>query len=474
MRKFREISSRGQIALLPRSVEEFVGSEDMVRYVDLVVDELDLSGIENQYSTFGRPGYSPRVLSKILLFGKMRGMRSSRELSRACRENLRFIFLASDERPDFRTISEFRKRFHRELSHLLKQTIEIGVREDIIKLEHVSIDGTKIGASASRKSFKKPNHLREQLEALEKELEDTFAKDIAVDEEDDDHFGDNDDGDGKLLDNLKEKEVLRSKIKNALNHYDDIEGEQPKKISITDPESRYMRSKGTNPSYTGLAAVDSESRMVVGGYANNSVSDNAELLPSLEEIECNTGKNPVVVTADKAFRAHEGLRELEKRGIDGYVPMPDESEKRFTFSDFKPDLESGSYICPNNKILRYVSVNRSKDSKVYRCDDCAGCPIIDKCMPNGGKHRTLNVSNSIELVQEMKRKTLSPTGIEMAKKRSSLIEPLFGYLKASKKLRQFLFRGMNMINSMWKLELASYNIEKLAKFRQLQKAECFA
>ena len=475
MKKFKSTAAREQITLLPRTIDEFVGKEDLVRYVDMVVEELDLLDIEGQYSAFGRPAYSPRVLVKVILYGKMRGIRSSRELSTACRENLRFIFLASDERPDFRTISGFRKRFHRELSELLRQTIEIGVKEDIIKLEYVAIDGTRIGASAGRNSFRSASDLKKRLSELEQEIKQSFARDIEADNEDDDLFGNDDGSGGALTGELQKKEALRDKIKGAIKHFTNIrENNKPKKISITDPESRYMRSKGTNPAYACLAAVDSNSYMVVAGYANNAVSDNAELRPSLEEVARNTGKNPKIIGADAAFRAREGILELKKRNIDGYVTMPRESEKRFTISDFRYDAEKDSYACPNNNTLLKISVNSEKDTTQYKCEECQGCAIKSQCLLPGGNFRTLTVWNQYSLVREMNEKNASAFGIEMAKKRTATVEPVFGYIKASKKLRQFLFRGMNMINSMWKLELAAYNIEKLAKHFRIQRLSALA
>jgi transposase len=180
-----------------------------------------------------------------------------------------------------------------------------------------------------------------------------------------------------------------------------------------------MRSKGTNPAYTGLAAVDEKSRMVVGGYANNSVSDNAELSPSLEDIESNTGKNPTVVTADKGFRAHKGLRALVERNIDGFVPPPNESKKRFTLSDFKYEPETNSYTCPNQKSLQYKTLCKKKPARMYRCEECKECLLIKQCMPGGGKNRTLYVGLENDLVQAMIKKTSSPRGVEMAKKRGA-------------------------------------------------------
>lgn len=174
MRRFRNSIDRKQLSLLPSSVEDYVGAEDFVRYVDELVELLDLSSIESAYSFQGRPAFEPRIMVKILVFGSLRGIRSARELSRECRENLRFIFLAQNEKPDFRTINLFRKLHSKSLASLLRQTIEIGLKEEIIDLKTVAVDGTKIRAFAGRRSFGKPENFKSELDALEKELEERY------------------------------------------------------------------------------------------------------------------------------------------------------------------------------------------------------------------------------------------------------------------------------------------------------------
>jgi transposase len=109
MKTFRTGDNKGQLSLLPPSIEDYVGAGDLVRYVNGFVDALDLRRIEDKFSRLGRPAYSPKLLVKVILYGKMRGIRTGRELSRACGENLRVMFLARNERPDFRTINDFQK-----------------------------------------------------------------------------------------------------------------------------------------------------------------------------------------------------------------------------------------------------------------------------------------------------------------------------------------------------------------------------
>ena len=215
MGKFRELPSRTQTSMFPPSVEEYVSQDDGVRYVDNVVDELDLKSIEGRYSNLGRPAYEPRMLVKLLVYGTIRGIRSSRELSRATKENVRFIFLVNNEKPDFRTINRFRKDFGMELSTILKQTVRMGLRDGLITLESVVIDGTKLRAFAGKNSFKKPKKLAEELKKLDEALEKALEAGIAADEAEDNDYGD-DDGDFKLPPTLREQSSRRITRKRVL------------------------------------------------------------------------------------------------------------------------------------------------------------------------------------------------------------------------------------------------------------------
>lgn len=460
MRKFREGADRHQVALFPRTIDEYVPEDDIVRFVDALIDELDLSGIESKYSSLGRPAYSPRVLVKILLYGKMRGIRSSRELERASQENLRFIFLANDEKPDFRTIIRFRSAHHRELASLLQQTIAISIQEQLITLDHISIDGTKIRSFAGKKSFRDPQKLHQELVALEAELALSFAEDVRGEEEDED----DDSLSGKLPSELRDKKALRAKIQRALKHYNAIEGEKPKHISLSDPQSRFMRSVGKFPSYNAQLAVDGVHGFAVAGFISDACTDHAQLRPMLEEVEKNTGANPKAAITDKGYGELEALAELKRREIDGYIPQRDERSDRFSLQDFQYHPESDSYTCPNGRILT-LAKKQSKKHRHYLSDNCDGCGFKSRCIRGQATRRSLSVSIHADLVREMREKTRTSVGQKMAILRAGTVERAFGHIKYCKKLRQFCFRGMNMINSMWQLELAAFNLEKIARIR---------
>ncbi|MEZ4754438.1 MAG: IS1182 family transposase [Bdellovibrionota bacterium] len=452
MNKFRKPASRSQLSLLPQSVDEFVGSEDLVRYIDALVDELNLSKVKRTYSYQGRPGYDPVVLTKILVYGKIRGIRSSRALATACRENLKFMFIASNETPDFRTISDFRKRFCKELAGILQQTIQIGVAERIITLEHVAVDGSLIKGFAGDSSYKKPEYIAEQI----KQLETLLLEDIESDDE-----GENDQDGGSLPPELQDKKKLKKRLQDALAKHKRLTG-KPEKVSTTDPECKYTR-KG--PCYNGQAAVDEESLMIVGGFATNTPNDSGLLPPLLKDIEKNTGKNPKNISADAGYNAKVGLADMKQREIKGFIPQRARTSKGYAPDKFKYDEKSDSYICPSGQRLEFK--HRKVSSRVYRASDCSGCNLRSQCLRNENSEtaRTLTVSKYNQLESEMIQRVNSPLGRQMAHKRSSTIELAFAHIKYIRKLRRFIFRGLNMIDAMWKFELGVYNIERLVRLR---------
>ena len=452
MRKFREGKDRQQLTFLPPSIEEYIGEEDPVRLFDNLLEEFDLREIELSYGEVGAPAYSPTLLTKVILYGKLRGIRSCRELSRACRENLLFMYLTRGEKPDFRTINLFRKRFAQELSEILAATVQVAIKEGMVSLDHVAVDGTKIKGYASKKSF---------IKVADLDLD--FSKDIAEDE--------NEDGDEPGIPaELRSAKAQREWAKRAARRFNEMESQGrkiPKQISGTDPECHYLHSpKETSPMYNVQAAVDSKHKIVVAGYASSRGNDNAELPKVLEEIEKNTERNPKQVSADKGYSDVDGLEELKRRNIDGYVSQIERLVK--IERKFKYDASSDTYTCPDGRKLLYIRQNVGKQAaRVYQSSDCSGCELASTCIRNGGKSgkRTIAINVKGDLFREMSAKMRGEIGKAMATLRSATVEPIFGHLKHARNLVRFFFRGLSRIDSDWKLELASFNIQKIIRFR---------
>ena len=465
----RNKQARYQMQLLPPTISEYVSEDDIVRYIDEIVEEFDMQDIESKYSHLGRGAYDPKMLTKILIFGSMRGIRGSRELEREVRENLKFMFLANGAKPSYRTIARYRQNHMEELSGLLNQTIKIGIEEKFITLDTVVIDGTKMGAYAGRNTFKDKEELKKVLDKLEKEVNTLIKESVELDKQEIE-LGSLD----KLPKELSKKTTRIKKIREALLHVEEEEkkgAKELKKVSTTDPESRYMKSKGINPSYNCQAAVDADSDMIVGGYITNNGNDSAELINIVEEIESNTkGEKPKRLLADKGYgRDKKLLAELEEKEIEGYISVPKEEDKGiYSIDDFDYDEENNEYKCPAGKTLKVVGETKTHFIYSGSNSTCMNCPLKSKCVqnPKKTKCRRIKVSKYQGAYIRNKERVESEVGTKKMKKRSGCIERLFGCIKHAKKFRRFVFTGMNKVNNIWRFELAIINVMKLINLRR--------
>ena len=463
MGRFRQPPDRTQMTFLPQSVDQYVKSDDDVRFVDSFVDTLNLSAIEAKFSDLGRPAYAPRTLVKLLVYGRLRGIRTGRGLAEAAEENMRFYWLLGGEQPDFRTICDFRKRFAPQLGDLLKQTIELAVREGVIRLERVAIDGTIVRASAGSRSF----HGRESLEKKLARLELSFQPDVAADEAEVQSPNEDDDTDHRLPEHLRAPEERKRRIRAALDELDQAkeEGRRLKRASTTDPECRFIESRGgRHAAYNAQAAVDIESGMIVGAYATNDVSDGAQLKPMLEEIEENTHRNPAIALADRGYNGLEGLEALEQRGIDGRIPPNKQRSDVYGPEHFEYDEASDTYRCPDGRMLRRKAYNRKDRRTSYTCSDCSGCSMASECIGQG-KNRMLSVADLYPLKQAMAAKMTDPAIAASYRDRASSIELVFANVKANRGMRTFLVRGLKRVSDDWRFEMLITNMQRLMRLQ---------
>jgi transposase len=461
MGKFRVPADRTQLTLLPLSVDEFVPPDDRVRYVDAVIEAMDLSKIEAAYSEIGRPGYAPKTLVKLLVYGRMRGERSARRLQRSTEENLRYIWLLGNERPDFRTICEFRRRFAKELGDLLKETIRVGCEEGVIGLEQVAVDGTVMRANAGSSSFGS----RKQLEKRLRKLDLSFEADVEADAKEEDR-DDDDPTAGPLPPHLRDPQQLREKIKAALDEDRKVkkQGRRLKQVSTTDPECRFIQSRhGRNPAYNAQSAVDVDSGMIVGAYVTNAVGDGRELAPMLSQIEENTQQNPKMVLADRGYNGYEAYRALEDRDIDGRIPPTQQRRDVFGPERFEYDESTDGYRCPDGKTLFRKGYDKKKHRRIYVCGECDGCSMATQCIGMSTHNRTLTISDDVSLKEAMAEKMNDEEVQASYRVRAGSIEPVFGHVKGNRGMRQFLFRGLERVSHDWRFEMAVTNIEKLIR-----------
>src|SRR3954466_11699439 len=305
-----------QVQLLPPSVQDFVPKDHLSRFiVALVRESLDLGEIEGAYaSALGQPPFDPRMMTALLLNGYASGIYSSRRIAKACAERADFMMIAALDGPDFRTISDFRKRHLKALAGLFVQVLKLAEKAGLVKLGHVALDGTKIKANASKHKAMSYERMKAREAELQAEVDHWLSAAEAADADDDKLHGDarGDEMPDWVTDKQRRIETIRA-AKAALEadakaaaaeearHRAEIEDKrkaegrkkngrapappsdepQPKaQRNFTDPDSRVLLTKdGYIQGYNPQAAVDGEAQIIVAHTLTSSMSDHGQLPP---------------------------------------------------------------------------------------------------------------------------------------------------------------------------------------------------
>lgn len=432
-----------QIWLLPPSIQDLVPSGHMAHFVrDTVRTGLDLSQIMDSYEEErGFPPYHPGMMVALLLYAYSQGVYSSRRIARSCEERLDFAAVTGMQRPDFRTISDFRKRHLAALSGLFQQVLKLCRQAGLVKLGHVALDGTKIKANAGINKAMSYGRMKEAEPKLAAEVQRWLAQAAQTDKLEDRQFGAARRGE-EMPDWVADKHTRLEKIRQAkaaleaearakaeAKKDDDGKGSsdggklgrKPKPVSVepdnkaqrnfTDPDSRVMPTKsGFIQGYNAQAAVDGAHQIIVAQTLTNSSSDQAQLAPLLDAIKANLARNPDEVSADAGYCSASNLRTLTRRRIEGYIATG--RQKHGTkAATAKRHPKSGTLIAKMSTKLKRAGY-RSR----YRL-------------------------------------------------RKQTVEPVFGQIKQARGFRQFLLRGLSKVQSEWALICIAHNLTKLAAAR---------
>jgi transposase len=418
-----------EVQLLPPSVQDYVPQDHVSRLiVSLVKESLDLSAILGSYrSGLGQPPFDPRMMTTLLLHGYASGIYSSRRIARATVERADFMMIVAGDPPDFRTISEFRRRHLKALADLFVQVLKLAEKAGLVKLGHVALDGTKIKANASKHKAMSYDRMKKREAELEAEVDRWLKAAEAADAEEDKRYGDQR-GDEmpdwvadkqKRLEKIREaKAALEAEAKAAAEERRVAEGgKKPTKTepdgkaqrNFTDPESRILKTKdGYIQGYNAQAAVDGAHQIIVAQTLTSSSSDQAQLAPLLDGIRANLGTNPDEVSADAGYCSDANLRTIKRRRIEGYI-----------------------------------ATGRQK---------------------HGTKSATAKKASSAgSLIARMSTKLKRAGYRSRYRLRKQIVEPVFGQIKQARGFRQFLLRGIDKVKAEWALICTAHNLVKLAR-----------
>jgi transposase len=457
---FREpANARDQVMLLPPCVEDFVAQDDPARAVDEIIDEMDLSDLVGKYSGGGAPAYDPRMMMKIMVFGYCQGIRSSRRLDALLGQDLRFMYLAQMSRPDFRTISRFRKENREAVGKAFEETVRISLEMGLVLLAHASLDGTKIEANVSGRHTYRKERLEKALEAVDTRIAEILEEAEGVDDEEDKLYGDarGDEMPMELADAHRRKELL----KRAKEHLQETRRET---VCATDLDSRVMKTQsGNRAAYNAQAVVDKGHQIVVAARVTQDESDNHQMPVMMQETQRIAGKKPECLTMDGGYFSDETLKYADEHKLNIYVPdnQPGRSKEGFEY-----DHERDEYVCPCGERLSFYNI-RERKGRIYRVyrRSCALCQMREPCCGASSRVKELWRRMNGELQEKMSAKMQTDEARQVYSLRKQIVEPVFGDIKENKKLRRFLLRGVVGAETEYLLGCIAHNIGKITSFR---------
>lgn len=502
---------------MPMETEILIPSDNPVRLLSAIMEEMDYSKLVATYSRKGRIEYSPRLLMKILVYGYMRKIYSSRQLETACRENINFMYLLEgNPPPDHNTIARFRRNHLSVVAdEMLTQLTQllVGMGEISFSESAVFIDGTKIEACANRYQFvwkKSVSKNREKLqERMKKELPGLLKKTglvwhIPEGRIEAHHlkklrkrlYGKVEQQELELVSGKGHRKSSLQKAIERVNEWLSREKRYNRDIHIcgdrnsyckTDKDATFMRMKEDHmrngqlkPGYNVNVATASE--YIVGNYISCDRSDVRTLIPFMEKL----GHFPIErVTVDAGYESEENYRYFEEHEQLSLFVKPSNHEIRKK-RKYRTDIgrrenmaycaETDTYTCAQNQKLVPVSVRSSRsasgypiETTIYECGSCEGCPLKAKCIRAGSsktpleeRSKRLYVSKYFQQQREqMEEKINTEEGILLRVNRSIQAEGVFAFIKEGMAFRRFMLRGTAHVAAEWMLLSFAYNLWKL-------------
>jgi len=430
--------------------------------VDDVVNSLDLSCLYVKVSSEGNLAYHPKMMLKVLFYAYASGTFSSRNIAKALGKNIAFIYLAAWQRPDFRTINNFRKNNLEQIEDLFVQIVHICQQLKMVKLGHISIDGSKFKANAAdRKSYDR--------DRIEREMKRILDKADQQDQHEDALYGSDKTGD-ELPEHIRERDQRIEKLKQIKQQ---LEKEGKKKLNATDTDAAFMKTTGgIKTSYNAQASVDEDLQVIVAADVTNEPNDKEQLLPMIEQTKQNTDADIDIVTADCGYSTGNNLQELESSDIDAYIPDDTyQSRSRgkqvsaFDKDNFIYDQITDVFTCPEAKLVKFWHIRRYEtgDYRVYRCDQCTSCQHFGQCTKSK-QGRSIWRRVVDESIKQMRLKLDSESGKAIYAKRKHIVEPVFGHIKSVLGFTGFSLRGLKKVNAEFKIVAIAHNLKKISKY----------
>ena len=498
---------QNQRLLLPPSLDELIASNHPVRVVNQVINQIHTAPLLAAYSGGGCSSYHPLMLLKIVVYGYMTNVYSSRKLEEATKSNIHFMWLAAMNTPDHNTINTFRSvKLQEPLKNIFTQVVQLLAAEGLLSIKEIYTDGTKIEANASRYSFVWGNAIKTNKEKMAKQLETMwqYAQTIADTEQQDTTPTDFTAIDAEKVKAtvaqidaaIQDKPVsktfkqklnyVKKNFENNLNKYQKqqaIIGDNRSSYSKTDEDATFMRMKEDHmkngqlkPAYNVQASTNNQ--FVVSYTLHQNTTDTNTLIPHVEDYKKCYNTAPAVTTADAGYGSEENYEYLANNHVTAYVKYglfdreqsaTLQSKNPFTADKLFYNQAADYYVCPMGQKMSNIGTHTQKTSTGfkqtitnYQAKNCSKCPLNGVCHKSKG-NRIISINYNLNKYKQQAKENLqSEQGIAYRKKRCYDTEPLWGNIKHNHHFKRFMLRGMEKVTVEVGLLSLAQNLRKKA------------
>ena len=501
-----------QRSLFPLDLEAYINEHHPVRLISYIVDRLDISSLLATYKGGGTSSYNPRMLLKVLFYAYYRNIYSSRKIASHLESDIYFIWLSGGQRPDFRTIANFRGKRLKEQIHDYFRQITLMLHDmGVIDLQkRIYVDGTKLEANANKYSFVWGKQVKKQKGKLEDKINEVIKY---IESKIKEESNDSDDSEAievdieKLKEKVnelnkkindiaiekREKNKLLTKIKHLenkllpkLEEYREKEEKLSGRNSYskTDVDATFMRKKEDHfrnsqlvPSYN--VQIGTQSQFILNYDVAQEVSDSLLLKVHTENYFKHYGFYPSQEVCDSGYFSEKNCDYLTSKGIDAYIqPQNYKQKKKKKFKLSVGNLHNMYYnekddyfVCGMGQKLLFSGIKKIKrkystsEVRIYKAQRCEGCPLRGVCYKGKKNVRKIEVSiKMLRYIKKQEEKLSSEEGMEIYSKRKIDVEPVFGNIKYNKSFRRFLLRGLDKVKTEFGLVAIAHNLTKLYKW----------
>jgi transposase len=434
--------------------------------IDVFIDDLDISGLgfKAEAAATGRPGYHPKMMLKLYVYGYLNRVQSSRRLEVEAQRNIELMWLTGRLAPDFKTIADFRKDNGEAIRLVCREFVMLCKKLDLLSDKLVAIDGSKFkGVNSRDRNFTRAK-MKRRLRDVESAIERYLARLDQADRTE------------PAADDAKTLQDKVSKLREEMARLKKLEVrmlEAPdKQLSLTDPDARSMKSRGTGVvGYNVQSAVDAKHHLIIAHEVVNAGTDRQQLSPMAKEAKAVLGTKKLKVVADKGYYNGEEIRECEQAGVIAYVAKPKTSPNKakgqFDRSAFRYIKDNDEYECPAGERLTFRTERKESGKQIrrYWSSACSSCAIKAQCT-TGTERRVSRWEHEAVLERAEKRLRRKP---EVMLARRSLVEHPFGTLKSWTSSTHLLTKTLPRVSTEMSLQVLAYNMKRAISLLGTQK-----